>query len=337
MHCSLHIIIIVFIIMSFTAAHVVHQHYELVGKTVHLSLGKQRPNQMRWKKDADLIAVVNEQNPDVRFTEKFSVNATDGSLIIKNVTESDSGRYQALCGKWEDEITEFHLTVEEAVSEPVIDTYILQLNSSTRLCLISVKCSVDGDSMMYDCDFKTCTQDLQTNTSLTKVNITVAVRNNEKVECTASNHVSTKTSSIHLSDTCSKNYSSVEDQSQILLGWPVLIACGLGCLLLVCFLITAYLYSRKKQQNKGTLQEEGISTIYSVVRKPQSPTESNLATTVYDVPSKFVKAPQSASVQMSKETQAPPLEDKAVTANAEREEESENDKQLTVYWKLGQK
>ncbi|XP_017574559.1 uncharacterized protein LOC108440278 isoform X1 [Pygocentrus nattereri] len=341
MHGLLHIIIVVFIIMRSTAANGVHicvyQRYEIVGKTVRLSLEKDRQNLTKWKKDGGILANVDKQHIELRFPDRFSVNATDGSLIIKNVTESESGCYHAYFGKWESEFVGFHLTVEGAVSKPVIHTNILQLNSSTQLCLISVKCSVDGDSVIYNCDFKYCT--LQTNTSLTKVNITVAVRNEEYVECTARNHVSTKTSSVHHSDTCLEKYSSVQDKSQILLVLPVLIACGLGLILVACIILTAYLYSRKKQQirNKGTPQEEAISTIYSVVRKPQSPTDSNLATTVYDVPSKCVKDPQSTSVQTLKETQVPPLEDKAVTVNAEREEESEKDKQLTVYWKLGQK
>ncbi|KAL7875676.1 hypothetical protein AOLI_G00106390 [Acnodon oligacanthus] len=343
MHCSLNVIfIIIFIIMNFTAVNGARAHkvYELVGKTAHLSLGKQlNQNQIKWKKNDEVIGILDtyKQLPLLKsdsLINKFNISATNASLIIYNVTKKDSGHYKAIIGVWEDEITEYHLIVEEAVSEPIIDTDLIQLNSSYDDCRILVKCSADGDSMIYDCDSQICTR---TNSSLTKVNITVAVTGDGILECTASNHVSTEKNSIPLSNTCSEKYSPVEDKSNLSMVLAIVVACGLGGILLFCSLIIGFCYSRKKLQNEGTFQAEDISTIYSVVCKPQSPTEGNSATTVYDVPSKCVKAPQSVNVEMSKETQAPPLEDKAVTVNAEKEEESENDRQLTVYWKLGQK
>ncbi|KAL6490964.1 hypothetical protein MHYP_G00013090 [Metynnis hypsauchen] len=340
MCCSLHVIfIIIFIIMNFTAVNGARAHkvYELVGKTAHLSLQKQQlnQNQIKWKKDDKVIAILDKQQPRLNpesLINKFNISATNASLIIYNVTKKDSGHYKALIGDWEYEDTEYHLIVEEAVSEPIIDTNLMQ-NSSIDDCRISVKCSADGDSMIYNCNSQICTR---TNNSLTKVNITVTVSSKGILECTANNHVSTNKYSITLSNTCSEKYSPVKDKSNVLLVLAIAGACGL-LILVLCSLTIGYCCSRKKLQNEGTFQAEDISTIYSVVCKPQSPTQSNSATTVYDVPTKCVKALRSASVEMLKETQAPPLEDKAVTVNAEREEESENDKQRTVYWKLGQK
>ncbi|XP_072544844.1 uncharacterized protein [Salminus brasiliensis] len=337
---SLHTISIAFVLMNFTAAYgaqirEVSKQYALVGSTVHLSLGKHRQNliHIRWKKENLLIAKDKSTlNPD--FQGKFSLNLTDGSLFIKNVTKNDSNCYEAIIGEWEAESWKFHLIVEGMVSEPIIDTDRNEtaLNSTTD-CRISVKCSADGDSVMYDCDLQICSP---SNTSLSRVNITVAVNDQGNVECTASNHVSSQRNSIALSNTCSEKQSHEKDKNHFFPVMAILIACGLGGILLVG--VIAIHFSKKKLQQNDSQPERDIATIYSVVRKPQTSTDNSAAnntTTVYDVPAKRAMPLQSTSVQMPKETKEQPVEEPPVT-HAETEE-SENDKQLTVYWKLGQK
>ncbi|KAL6491241.1 hypothetical protein MHYP_G00015860 [Metynnis hypsauchen] len=211
--------------------HGIHQQYELLGGTVQLSLGEQRSIKIKWKKDDFVVAVVERGRSRTKSEDKFIVNASDGSLIIKNVTERDSGRYEAVLGEWEEEIVEIHLIVLEAVSEPIIGSILHQSDSFT--CNISVVCSADGDSVTYDCSLQHCTP---SNISLTRVEITIAIENG-LVECTASNRVSTKKSLQQINDACSKTSAEVAWHFPwITVGW------ALGGALLACFLI-ASLYS----------------------------------------------------------------------------------------------
>ncbi|XP_072543436.1 CD48 antigen-like isoform X2 [Salminus brasiliensis] len=259
----------------------VSKQYALVGSTVHLSLGKHRQNliHIRWKKENLLIAKDKSTlNPD--FQGKFALNLTDGSLFIKNVTKNDSNCYEAIIGEWEAESWKFHLIVEGMVSEPIIDTDRDEtaLNSTTD-CRISVKCSADGDSVMYDCDLQICSL---SKTSLSRVNITVAVNDQGNVECTASNHVSSQRNSIALSNTCSEKQSHEEEKTNFSPVLTILIACGLGGILLVGVL--AIHFCRKELQNVSN-QEGNTTTLYGVVHKPQTSTDNsaaNNAATVYE-------------------------------------------------------
>ncbi|KAI4901135.1 hypothetical protein NFI96_030390 [Prochilodus magdalenae] len=333
MRCSLHIITVVFIIANFTAAQ--KQQYELVGRTVQLSLGNHQQNltHLKWKKDKIVIAVIDKASLIVKNPEVYNVDVTNGSLFIKNVTRQNSGFYEAIIDLFEEQTTKYHLTVEEPVLRPVIYTDILQLNFSTNVCRISVTCSAKDDAVMYDCNFQICRI---ANTSLTKHNITVSLTHSGLVECTASNHVSTNKTAIHVIHPClARKDGPVLHHSNALVVLAIAISCGLVGILAVCLIIVRWYYSRKRFQNEEKLQECDITTIYSEVCKPQAPKDNNsAATTVYDVPSKAVRAPE--GLQMLKTTQAPPPVDKTVTAGTRKEEEPENDA-LTVYWKLGQK
>ncbi|XP_036452765.1 uncharacterized protein LOC118825988 [Colossoma macropomum] len=242
--------------------HGIHQQYELLGGTVYLSLGEERSTQIKWKKDREVIAMVDREWSATRFQDKFIVNASDGSLIIKNVTERDSGRYQALLGKWEENIVEFHLIVLEAVSEPIIGSVLHRSDSLT--CNFSVQCSAGGDSVTYDCSLQHCAP---SNISLTRVEITIAI-DNGLVECTASNRVSTKKSLRQINDTCSET-SAAWHSPWMTVGW------ALGGTLPVCFLIMSFYCYRTKLQ---TTNQDTV-VLYSVWDEPETPTEDSAAKT----------------------------------------------------------
>ncbi|KAG9274580.1 hypothetical protein AMEX_G11513 [Astyanax mexicanus] len=314
------------------------QKYALLGSTVSLSLQghTQDLTDIKWRKGKLLVA--NSKSVRPKFIQKFHLNATDSSLIIKNLTMNDSDHYRAEAGEWEKAILDYHLIVERMVSKPIIETNRNQTAvNSTDDCQISVKCSVDDESVMYVCENRSCTSS-QTQTQQTKVNITVAVTDSRTVECTASNHVSTMKTSLAIGDTCSEKIPA-ENKSSFSLYLAILIGCVIVGIIVVC--LPVIVISRKKPQQKDSHPEAEITTVYSVVNKPRISTDTSAvnetASTVYDVPSKRAVPLQSASVQMPQETREQPLEGQPVTANAETEEESANDPQLTVYWKLGQK
>ncbi|XP_026878286.1 uncharacterized protein si:ch1073-220m6.1 [Electrophorus electricus] len=334
--------IFTFIIMSFIADCAEQSPmvlYEMKGKTVHLSLGEQlNMTQLKWRKKEELIATLENQKTEIKVRNKYGLEVSNGSLTIKNVTEEDSGLYKAQHGQWETNVIQYHLKVQEAVSDPIINTGLLQLNSSADVCRVLINCSADGDTVMYDCDLQNCPG---TNFSLSGVNITIAVTSNGIVECEAINHVSKKKTSTPMDITCAKMNTAIPDRTpDFILVWiPVLACLMMVCLLGVFFLIKGY-YSKKKSQVENIHSDREINTVYTVVHKRRTPTENPAANcpplTVYDVPSKYVKAFQSTNEQMQTDNREHSLEEQTSTANTEVQEKAE-DKHLTVYWTLGQK
>ncbi|XP_060781598.1 uncharacterized protein LOC132889284 [Neoarius graeffei] len=311
--------IVSFIILNFIAdcgaqAHVVHKS---VGEKAYLTLkGHWNITTVRWRKNHNLIATIENQKPSIKHPEKFHIHVSDNSLVIYNLTVNDSGFYQAQAGQWEEEISQYTLIVHEAISKPVISTN-LESNSSS-VCHILVKCSADGDSVTYDCDHQHCTQ---TNGTSTRVNITVNYIDNGVLECIASNRVSTKRTSITISNTCSEKTPVPNEPINAILVLITIISCTVVfCVLIIC-MIKLFYNTRKKVQNEGTYQDDkAVNTVYSVVHKhprTETPADSsaaqNASTTVYDVPSKCTRTPQSDSG-----------------------DSVQNDDTHTVYWKLGQ-
>ncbi|XP_060781631.1 uncharacterized protein LOC132889292 isoform X2 [Neoarius graeffei] len=288
MRCYLHIVTLIF--LNFTAdcgawAHVVHKS---VGEKAYLTLkGHWNITTVRWRKNHHLIATIENQKPSIKHPEKFHIHVSDNSLVIYNLTVNDSGFYQAQAGQWEEEISQYTLIVHEAVSKPVIN--LDHQSNSSSVCHILVKCSADGDSVTYDCDHQHCTQ---TNGTSTRVNIAVNYTDNGMLECIASNRVSTKRTSITISNTCSEKPPVPNKTINYILVLIIIISWTVAFGVLIICVIKLFYNTRKKKQNKRTDQEaEGVSTLYRELEKPlQTGTltdrsaAQNSPTTVYDVP-----------------------------------------------------
>lgn len=291
--------------------------YKSIGEKAHLTLKEQwNITQVKWRKDHALIATVEDQKSNTKHPEKFHIHVTDNSLFIKNLTVKDSGRYHAQTGQWEEVIIQYNLIVQEAVSNPVLEQILYNQSHSSSVCQILVKCSADGDSVTYDCDHKHCSP---TNATLTRVNITLNYTDNGVLECTAKNRVSTKRTSITLSNICSEKETLPDKSSNYIFVLIIIISCTVVFGVLMICIIKLLHNTTKKEQNEGTYQgDKGVNTIYSVVRKqPRTETPAHSSTaetaTVYDVPSKCARAPQSDSG-----------------------DSVQKDDTHTVYWKLGQ-
>ncbi|XP_053359432.1 uncharacterized protein LOC128529880 [Clarias gariepinus] len=244
MRSLLHVVML--IILNFPAdcearGHVV---YKSVGDKAHLTL-KENWNitSVKWRKDLRLIATVENKKPDTKDQEKFHLHISDNSLIIHNLTVNDSGDYVAQTGQWEEEVIKYKLIVQEAVSKPTINADLdHQLNSSS-VCHILVKCSADGESVTYDCNHQHCTR---TNATLTRVSMTINYTDDGVLECTASNHVSTKRTSIPINNTCSEEQPVPGTTTKYNLILIIIISCTLVFgVLMIC--VNSFNDVRKKK------------------------------------------------------------------------------------------
>ncbi|XP_046707419.1 uncharacterized protein LOC124387237 [Silurus meridionalis] len=279
---------ITFIILSFLAGSArVHVVYKLIGDKAHLTLKERWNITVKWRKDYNLIAVVENRKPSIKQPGKFHLRVSDNSLFIHNLTVSDSGDYQAQIGQWEEEKIRYKLIVQEAVSKPVINTSLDRQSNTSSVCHIWVKCSADEDSVTYNCDHQHC---IRTNATFTRVNITVNYRDTGVLECTASNHVSMKWTSIPMSNTCSQKEPGLAitiDYIMLL----IIMFCTMVLVVLVICTIKHFCRKRKKKQTEGKYQEnKGVNSVYAEVGKPlRAETLANRstaqnATTIYTFP-----------------------------------------------------
>ncbi|KAF5891212.1 SLAM family member 5-like, partial [Clarias magur] len=267
--------------------------YKSVGDKAHLTLKEDwNITTVKWRKNLILIATIENKNKDTKHPEKIHIHIADNSLFIHNLTVNDSGDYVAQTGQWEEEVIKYNLIVQEAVSKPIMDTPLDHQSNSSSACQILVKCSADGETVMYDCNHQHCTL---INATSTRVNITINYTDtNGMLECTASNRVSTKRTSIPINNTCSEKQPVLTTTISYMLVLIIIISCTVVFGVVMIGILKLVYNFKKKQQKGGTYQDDkGVNTVYSVVRKPQrtetsadSSTAQTAATTVYDVPSK---------------------------------------------------
>ncbi|XP_035639695.1 uncharacterized protein LOC118392140 isoform X1 [Oncorhynchus keta] len=180
--------------------------YGLKGGLVCLAVAESpvEHEELKWKFKSDVIVDNKEISP--QYKEKVQYNPVNHSLCINNLKETDSGIYYPTVGKWNLEtIIEYKVTIQEAVSIPVMKVVSLYSNSSRGQCNITVNCSVKDVWALSVCNGRQCTLSQQ---SLTAVNITIS-NDNSTIQCTGKNHVSAETNSQPMNDICKSNLPSV--------------------------------------------------------------------------------------------------------------------------------
>ncbi|XP_029930107.1 SLAM family member 9-like [Myripristis murdjan] len=112
----------------------------------------------RFKREDNVVRLVNEKpvvSKNYRGRIEFSLE--DYSLLLKSLTEADSGVYSALLyGDKEKKLTEYEVTVQEPVS-PVHLT-VKPVSSSSDSCNVTVTCSSQDSSISstLTCDGEDC-------------------------------------------------------------------------------------------------------------------------------------------------------------------------------------
>ncbi|XP_051250259.1 SLAM family member 9-like [Dicentrarchus labrax] len=120
---------------------------------------------------------------------EFSVN--DYSLKVKNLQEADSGVYTARVTRDREELAEYNVTVQDAMSP--VNLKVDSVSNSSDSCNLTVTCSTQDShiSSTFRCDTKTCRQEGGEQSEVTTSGASLHVYLvNHSIICNHSNQVS---------------------------------------------------------------------------------------------------------------------------------------------------
>ncbi|KAK2913308.1 hypothetical protein Q8A67_001707 [Cirrhinus molitorella] len=322
--------------------------YGLKGSSIRLCVGPGNQSHwqdLTWRRFHRTDLLTNSKGVHPTYGKRMSLNLSDWSLTIHNLHESDSGLYEVL-DYWEREaLAAFTLTVENTVSQPVIEVNKHDLNSSAGVCQAVVNCSVDGSWATFDCEQSFCKK---TQASLSSINISVTELDGG-IQCHVKNHVSKNHSALNIM--CQEKLQSESHPSLPPVTWIALIV---GSCVVLSFIIVSFaVFIRRRRcskvhpQSNRVVIEQHHETIYSTVEKPAtsqiSPgnnTVSNKVETIYDTPSRHTKACQVDSVEVMSDNQEQQQtgHDRTIQVKATVHQAAEPDSEPinTVYCKLGE-
>ncbi|XP_020346965.1 SLAM family member 9 [Oncorhynchus kisutch] len=284
------------------------EKYGLKGGLVCLAVAEspEEHEELKWKFKSDVIVDNKEISP--QYKEKVQYNPVNHSLCIKNLKETDSGIYYPTVGKWNLEpIIEYKVTIQEAVSIPVMKVVSLYSNSSRGQCNITVNCSVKDVWALSVCNGRQCTLSQQ---SLTVVNITIS-NDNSTIQCTGKNHVSAETNSQPMKDICiEKGGKASEYQVGIIVG-----SVTAGLLLIIVFVGIRRIKStrRRAHKNKLPLQVNPVSAPQGERPGPRNTGASDI-TTIYVT----VGKPGAAGVELPSPDEMPESQSAAIYSTVQQ-------------------
>ncbi|XP_041738695.2 SLAM family member 7 [Coregonus clupeaformis] len=235
--------------------------------------------ELKWRFESDVIVDDKEISP--KYKEKVDYNPVNHSLCIKNLKETDSGTYIETVGKWNvSPIIKYKVTIQEAVSMPVMKVVSLSSNSSTGQCKIAVNCSVKDVWVLSVCYGVQCTLSQQS-LSLTGVNITISNDNNT-IQCTGKNHVSAETNSERMKDICiEKDGKASKSQVGIIVSIIAGSIAG-GLLFVIVFVGIRWIIStrRRSHEDQQPLQVNTVRAPQGEMPGPQNTGRSEV-TSIY--------------------------------------------------------
>ncbi|XP_029944415.1 uncharacterized protein LOC115386296 isoform X2 [Salarias fasciatus] len=179
-----------------------------------------------WKKEKKTIASLAFVNPD--YEKKVVFSRENFSLCINELTDSDSGVYEALFtdSKYSSHTETHHVTVEGMVPPPVVVVHASNLSAGS--CNITVNCSIQDDWATSHCDADGCKT---SQTSTHTFNISIFTEKRTAV-CRGNNYVSTNHEIVNIDDCFSHQRKPQKHPTS----HHILILIMVCCLVCVCVL-----------------------------------------------------------------------------------------------------
>ncbi|XP_042285970.1 uncharacterized protein LOC121909484 isoform X2 [Thunnus maccoyii] len=245
-----------------------------------------------------------------KYSQRAELSDQNHSLLLKNLTQADSGRYVALVTSAKDRIiAEYKVIVQNPVSP--VNLSVDSVSNSTESCNLTVTCSTQDPniSSTFRCDTQTCNQmegeQPEVSTSGSSLHVYLL---NDSIICNHSNEVSWEEDMKEIWDFCPLN--AVSDPGQI-------IAIGIGIAVFLCLLICGLSIICQQKRKKtckitcdvpqninpaqrpnqnATEDASGLSpqSTYALVEFPTRPTGSNETNTLPEtIYAQVNKAPKS--------------------------------------------
>ncbi|XP_051259862.1 CD48 antigen isoform X2 [Dicentrarchus labrax] len=217
---------------------------------------------------------------------EFSVN--DYSLKVKNLQEADSGFYTARVTRDIEELTEYNVTVQDAVSP--VKLKVDSVSNSSDSCNLTVTCSTQDShiSSTIRCDTKTCSQEGGEQSEVTTSGASLHVYLvNHSIICNHSNQVNWTKDIKMTEDFCPSLAESGPPRNSHIVIVIVVVTITILCI----FAVSAVCYRRKrrtcpdkKENTENTIYAvPEVSEMEAVVQPPNPTNDASDPSTVYSM------------------------------------------------------
>ncbi|KAK6468555.1 hypothetical protein HHUSO_G33280 [Huso huso] len=293
-----------------------NDQYRLYGDSFHLHVDEHDKTQFikfQWQKDSNIVLEYFLQQDYVQYyvnEEKLEFDKKTFSLLIKNLENTDSGRYEAVNVNAQGQLTTvltYKLRVQAAVSKPTIN--LTETSNANETCSVTLNCSVEyGDDVFIHWEETGINNTKSiTNDSFLEYTPVPSASDEESFTCYAENRVS-KNATIIMKNklTCSQP-GLVSNSLWVYIGLSV----GIIFFLIIIFIIFYFIHQRNRQtgdakpwpelkpsqtEPKTKLQKRGIAgfsnlkvedsvntTYASVGETNQSTSTQKQTSSVYDL------------------------------------------------------
>ncbi|XP_029930101.1 uncharacterized protein LOC115375010 [Myripristis murdjan] len=253
--------------------------FVLKGEDLTLDVQKpdiQKGNTFAWKfKSRQNVVILVNEKPVVskNYTGRVEFSSVDYSLLLKSLTEADSGVYSALLSGDKDvKVAEYEVTVQERVS-PV---HLTVNSSSSDSCNVTVTCSSQDSSISstLTCDRGNCSLEGGERSEVTASAASLRVYLlNGSVICNHSNQVSSSEDREKIDALCWPDV--VDNRTELPTSTIIVIA--VVCVVNVCLVGLSVLVCRRYKKEKLTVNPKSRDEGEMMMRE----TREN---TVYDTP-----------------------------------------------------
>ncbi|KAF7657176.1 hypothetical protein LDENG_00030770 [Lucifuga dentata] len=259
--------------------------FVLKGKGILLDIQEQvvleNVRELTWKFNQSIYIVIlhNNRDPEIYedYTGRVEFPEQNSSMLLKRLTESDSGVYTAIVrtNKGEKKVAEHKIIVKAPVS-PVVLT-VDSVSPTVDSCNLTVTCSSTDSQIKARCDNQACQEETKKSSEVTtSATVLHVYLSNGSIICNHSNQVDSTTVMQETEPLCSPNDRLASDST---LDLKVAISTTtvfliLGILFAVCF------YKRRKKYQKDQNQNTDYAAVPHLNPSPAEPADE---TTIYSM------------------------------------------------------